>query len=145
MARKLTYVDPLSKEQRSTLMSKIRARGNQSTEMVVERILLANGLRGWVKHPKSVFGAPDFYFQQYKLAVFVDGCFWHGCPKCNRRTPRTRSNFWRGKIAQNCRRDERVRRKLRREGLHTIRIWEHELGDTRWFKRVWTTLNRLRG
>jgi DNA mismatch endonuclease (patch repair protein) len=143
MAGRLKRVDPLSKEQRSALMSKVRGQGNESTEMFVERILLTNRVRGWVKHPKNILGAPDFYFRRHRLALFVDGCFWHGCPICDRRTPTARSDFWGGKIAQNRRRDDRVRRKLRRQGLHTIRIWEHDVRKGKWLKRVQAFLKKL--
>ncbi|SRR5579885_758628 len=143
MAGRLKRVDPLSKEQRSALMSKVRGQGNESTEMFVERVLLENRVRGWVKHPKNILGAPDFYFRRHRLALFVDGCFWHACPKCGRRTPAARSDFWRRKIDQNRRRDERVRRKLRRQGSHAIRIWEHDVKDGKWLKRIQVLLKKL--
>jgi DNA mismatch endonuclease (patch repair protein) len=135
--------DSLTKAERSAHMAKVRSRGNRSTEQVVEEVLEGAKIRGWVKHPEEVFGRPDFYFQRIRLALFVDGCFWHGCPKCDRRTPTTRSEFWRQKIGQNRRRDERVRRTLRRRGLHAIRVWEHDLGDTKWLKRLRATLRKL--
>src|ERR1700681_2912653 len=101
-------VDSLSCNERSRLMAKVRGHGNRSTEGEVERVFRESQIRGWVKHPKDIVGRPDFYFRRVKLAVFVDGCFWHACPKCDRRTPATRSGFWRRKIAGNCRRDEKV-------------------------------------
>lgn len=135
--------DSLTKAERSAHMAKVRSLENRSTEQVVEEALKRAKIRGWVKHPKEILGRPDFYFQKTRLALFVDGCFWHACPKCNRRTPRTRSAFWQHKIAQNRRRDERVRRKLQRDGFHAIRVWEHELRSQRWLKRVREKLRSL--
>ena len=128
--------DPLTKAERSELMSKVRSRGNQSTEMAVEGVLYASAIRGWIKHPEDVPGRPDFYFSHLKLAVFVDGCFWHACPKCERRTPRSRRHFWADKIDENRRRDRRVRSQLRRLGIRTIRIWEHSAASGNWLPRL---------
>jgi DNA mismatch endonuclease (patch repair protein) len=136
--------DSLTKAERSAHMAKVRGKGNRSTELVVEEAFKGSKIRGWVKHPQEIIGRPDFYFPRTRLALFVDGCFWHACPKCGRRIPTARSEFWRRKIAQNRRRDEKVRRELRRQGLHAIRIWEHELGDRKWLKRVLATLKKLR-
>jgi DNA mismatch endonuclease (patch repair protein) len=136
--------DTLTKAERSAHMAKVRGKGNRSTELVVEEAFMGSRVRGWVKHPQNIIGRPDFYFRRVKLALFVDGCFWHACPKCDRRTPAARSDFWRRKIAQNRRRDEKVRRGLRRQGLHAIRIWEHELRDRKWLRRVRAKLKNLR-
>jgi DNA mismatch endonuclease (patch repair protein) len=135
--------DLLTKAERSAHMAKVRGKGNRSTELVVEETLMGSRIRGWVKHPQNIIGRPDFYFRRAKLALFVDGCFWHACPKCDRRTPTTRSDFWRRKIAQNRRRDGRVRRELRKQGVHAIRIWEHELRDGKWLTRIRGALKKL--
>lgn len=87
--------DPLSKTERSARMSKVRSNGNRSTESRVELALTKAGVQGWEKHHKEVLGKPDFFFPQYQLALFVDGCFWHSCPVCKRRIPTSRSEFWR--------------------------------------------------
>src|SRR5262245_24767070 len=110
-------IDPLSPAQRSSLMGRVRASGNASTEQRVEAALMAAGLRGWIKHPHQILGKPDFYFPEFRTVVFVDGCFWHACPRCGRRTPRTRRAFWEGKIEENRVRDVRIRRNLRRAGF----------------------------
>ena len=73
-----------------------------------------------------MFGNPDFVFPKRKLSVFVDGCFWHGCPRHFIR-PRGNAAFWRRKIAANRARDRIVNRTLRRQGWEVLRIWEHEL------------------
>jgi DNA mismatch endonuclease (patch repair protein) len=134
--------DPLTKTERSTLMAKVKGRGNKSTEMVVCAALRRHRVSGWRRHPKNVFGRPDFYFPSQKLAVFVDGCFWHSCPKCGR-TPKTRVHFWASKIQNNHLRDIRVDRRLRNNGVMVLRIWEHEIATSseRWITRI---LNKLR-
>ena len=128
--------DPLTKPERSGQMSKVRSRGNRSTEMEVESLLLTFDIRGWVKHPNGVPGRPDFYFPRLSLAVFVDGCFWHSCPKCARNMPRARRQFWANKLDENRRRDRRVRSQLRRQGVRTMRIWEHSAGTSKWLPRL---------
>ena len=67
-----------------------------------------------------------FAFPKQKVAVFVDGCFWHGCPKCYTR-PKTNRPFWDRKLEDNMARDKRVNRQLRRQGWKVIRIWQHAL------------------
>lgn len=136
--------DPLTPAERSALMAKVRGVGSRSTEERVRLYLVDAGVSGWVSHPSGILGRPDFYFPELRLAVFIDGCFWHGCPKCKRNTPRTRAEFWSKKIAENRRRDGRVTRKLRGEGAHVIRIWEHELSDTWWQSRLKRMFTRLR-
>jgi DNA mismatch endonuclease (patch repair protein) len=129
-------VDPLTKQERSERMSRVRGTGNKSTELAVEKVLNQAGISGWVKHPTDVLGRPDFYFPECRLAVFVDGCFWHACPRCARRTPVARQDFWSAKIDENRRRDERTRRRLRRDGFHVMRVWEHEAAGLRWLSRL---------
>jgi len=124
-------------------MAKVRSLGNMSTEQTVEKGLVTRRIRGWVKHPKDIVGRPDFYFPRYRLAVFVDGCFWHACPTCKRRTPRTRSRFWAKKISANRQRDLRIRRRLWALGFHSMRIWEHDLKKDKWTGRLVRMLSRI--
>ena len=72
--------DVFSKSKRSEVMSRIRSRGNQATELALAKLFRRHKITGWRRNQK-VFGKPDFIFPKHKLAVFVDGCFWHGCPK----------------------------------------------------------------
>lgn len=141
--RIVSKTDPLSSEARSALMARVRGVGNKSTELRVESSLIEAGVTKWVKHPKHVQGRPDFYFPDQRMALFVDGCFWHACPQCARRTPGTRSTFWQNKIDGNRRRDNRIRRKLRAEGFHVARVWEHDLRSGTWLKRVQSMLRRI--
>lgn len=136
-------VDPLNRAERSALMSRVRTGGNQSTEGRVEAALRAATIEGWHKHPKGVLGTPDFFFPHHRLALFVDGCFWHGCPTCKRNMPTTRAEFWRSKIERNRRRDNRVHRQLRQQGYHVMRVWEHDLKRDSWLKRLRAMLRRV--
>lgn len=119
---KFAGVDP----KRSRMMGKIRSKGNRSTEQLFRLALVRAGVRGWVLHSKSVLGTPDFYFTRSRVAVFIDGCFWHGCGRCGH-IPRTRTAFWRMKIERNQTRRTRVVRELKKHGIRTVRVWEHEL------------------
>ncbi len=71
-------------------------------------------------------GKPDFVFPKYRLAIFVDGCFWHGCPRCYKE-PKVNTEFWREKIRRNILRDRRTLLLLRKKGWHVMRFWEHSL------------------
>jgi DNA mismatch endonuclease (patch repair protein) len=106
-------------------MSKIRGAGNKDTELRLIQIFRANGITGWRRGSKLP-GKPDFVFPKLKTAVFVDGCFWHGCPKHGTK-PRNRAAFWVAKLTGNKARDRRVNRTLRGHGWVVLRIWEHEL------------------
>jgi DNA mismatch endonuclease, patch repair protein len=111
---------------RSKTMRAIRGSGNRTTEMRLRSALVRLGLRGWLLHPQAVPGHPDLVFPRPKLAIFVDGCFWHGCPTCGH-VPKTNRAFWEAKIAGNRRRDVRNAKVLRRRGYSVLRIREHDL------------------
>ena len=128
---------------RSRIMSAIRGQGNASTEKRMATILRRHGLSGWRRHQK-LSGSPDFAFLAERLALFVDGCFWHGCPRCYRE-PKQNTEFWREKIARNVTRDKRVARQLRRQGWGVLRFWEHALkNEDRVASRVGRALLRKR-
>ena len=134
--RTLTRVDPLSPTERSERMSRVRNRANRSTEATVAVRLTEVGLNGWIQNDAAIVGRPDFHFPASRIVVFVDGCFWHGCPHCRRRTPRNNRAFWLKKIADNCRRDNRVRRSLRNRGYKVLRVWEHAARAGSWINRL---------
>jgi DNA mismatch endonuclease (patch repair protein) len=117
--------DIWSPQKRSEVMSLIRGKGNKETEHALLTLLKQNKITGWRRH-LPLPGKPDFAFPKEKVAVFVDGCFWHGCPKCYTR-PKTNRKFWDKKREDNMARDRRVDRQLRREGWKVIRIWQHSL------------------
>src|ERR1700730_4663501 len=118
-------MDHVSKQVRSKIMAAVRSRGNTTTELPLAKILWTAGLRGYRKHWR-VAGRPDFAWPGRKIAVFVDGCFWHGCSKC-KYLPRTNIEFWKNKIENNRARDKRRRRRVRAEGWTVLYFWEHEV------------------
>jgi DNA mismatch endonuclease (patch repair protein) len=122
---------------RSEVMSLIRGKGNKETEQTLLALLKRDKITGWRRH-LPLPGKPDFAFRKQKVAVFVDGCFWHGCPKCYTR-PKTNRKFWDKKRDDNMDRDRRVNRQLGRQGWKVIRIWQHSLK-----KFPTTCLNRIR-
>jgi len=111
---------------RSKIMSAIPGRGARSTERAFSMALARGGIGGWRVHPAGLPAKPDFYFPDIRLAIFVDGCFWHGCPRCGH-VPTKNRPFWSLKLALNKARDRRDNSRLRRAGIKVIRIWEHEL------------------
>ena len=106
-------------------MRAVRSRDNKVTELALARIFRQQKVSGW-RRRIPVTGSPDFVFLKGKLAVFVDGCFWHGCPM-HCRMPKGNRADWTRKIAGNKARDRFVGRALRRQRWRVVRIWEHEL------------------
>lgn len=130
-------MDFLTKQRRSSLMSRIRSHGNAATELRLVRLLKHSDIAGWRRHYRLI-GKPDFVFQKFRLAVFVDGCFWHGCPRCYSE-PKSNRAFWRRKIAANRKRAVSVKRELQKSGWRVFRIWQHELkrkNETRLLARL---------
>jgi DNA mismatch endonuclease (patch repair protein) len=117
--------DIWTKAKRSEVMSRIKGRGNKDTELRLIGILKNHHITGWRRN-WPLEGKPDFVFPKLKLAVFVDGCFWHGCPLHATR-PKSNSAFWETKLARNQARDRYVTRALHVKGWKVLRIWEHEL------------------
>ena len=117
--------DVFSKAKRSEVMSRIRGSGNKSTELKLMRLMRRNGIKGW-RRRVNIFGKPDFVFKKERLCIFVDGCFWHSCPKCYS-PPKQNADFWLNKIEGNRARDKQVSRKLRSEDWSVCRIYECSL------------------
>jgi DNA mismatch endonuclease (patch repair protein) len=133
-------MDSLTKEARSQLMSRVRGRGNKSTELVLVHCLRRGHLHGWRRHVQML-GTPDFVFRKGRLCVFVDGCFWHGCPKCYR-PPKSQKRFWSEKVQRNRKRDKRITRELTKVGWRVLRIRECQLktNPDRCLKRIGAAL-----
>lgn len=117
--------DIWSKTKRSEVMSLIRSRGNKATELRLIEIFRQYGIAGWRRNQK-LLGKPDFTFRRERVVVFVDGCFWHGCPRCYKR-PASNRECWDNKIANNRQRDRLVNRELKLLGWHVVRVWQHQL------------------
>ena len=122
---------------RAQLMSRVRSRGNETTEKRLASLLRRAGLIGWRRH-RSLPGRPDFVWPRLRVAVFVDGCFWHGHDCGKNISPKTNSDAWQTKIRGNKARDRRVTRLLRDRGWLVLRIWECRLSrqPTRCIRRI---------
>lgn len=134
--------DVFSPTKRSDVMSRIRGKGNKSTELALAAAFRRTGVKGWRRHVviKQPLGPrvaeregkaqlvvrPDFVFGREKVAVFVDGCFWHSCP-LHAKVPESNREFWVHKLSRNVERDKFVDRELKKAGWKVWRIWEHEL------------------
>ena len=127
-------MDPLTPAQRSERMSRVRSSGNASTELRLIQLFRQHGITGW-RRKVPLPGRPDFVFRAARLAVFVDGCFWHGCPK-HKRLPKSRPDFWAPKLERNRQRDREVNRTLRGKGWTVVRIWECSLRTDRSIKAL---------
>lgn len=130
MERKLAKLLPLGRfenvtHERSKTMGAIRSKNNKTTERALRMALIRSQIKGWNLHA-DLPGKPDFYFPRQRLAVFVDGCFWHRCPNCGH-IPKTRVEFWAAKFERNRYRARKVSRQLRSNGIRVLRFWEHEL------------------
>jgi DNA mismatch endonuclease, patch repair protein len=118
-------VDVFSPSRRSEIMAKIKGRENRSTELRLIHILREFKIRGW-RRRAAIFGSPDFVFPKARMAVFVDGCFWHGCP-LHGSLPASNRFFWMRKLDRNRERDRLVGQELKKAGWVVLRIWQHEL------------------
>src|SRR3954452_11629678 len=116
-------MDVLTPAQRSTCMARIRGR-NTKPEMALRTALWSLGLRYRLHY--SIPGKPDVVFPRQRVAVFVDGCFWHGCPE-HSVNPKTNASFWRNKLDGNIERDQRTSASLESLGWTVLRFWEHEI------------------
>jgi len=129
--------DVFTQAKRSEVMSRIRGHGNKDTELALMILFRRHGITGW-RRRLPVFGKPDFVFPKQRVTVFVDGCFWHACPKHSTK-PRNNAAFWAKKLAANQARERRVNRTLCQSGWRVVRIWEHDLA-----KRGEACIRRIR-
>lgn len=119
-------MDKISKEQRSRNMAAIRSIGNLTTEAEFVKLLRMHKITGWRRHPKETYGSPDFLFPKEKIALFVDGCFWHGCKK-HYIIPKSNKRYWKQKIERNKARDLTVSVFYKDKGWKMFRTWEHNI------------------
>lgn len=119
--------------QRSYNMSRIRSRDTKP-EILLRKALWKEGFRYTLKN-KDVPGKPDLVFRKQKIVIFVDGCFWHRCPK-HFVEPANNADFWEKKIQSNVGRDKKINRELKKSGWTIVRIWEHDLKKDQYIKVV---------
>jgi len=131
-------VDTFSKAERSRIMASVKSRNTKSTELRFISILKDKGIASWRRN-YPLTGNPDFVFPHLKVAVFIDGCFWHGClSHC--RMPSSNIKYWNDKIENNKIRDKKTTMALKMKGWQVIRIWEHEIKSGRLNRK----LNRIK-
>lgn len=122
----------------SKIMSKIKAK-NTKPEIIFRKALWKDGLKGYRIHWKKVAGKPDIAFPGRKIAIFINGCFWHRCPKCNPPFPNTHQDFWKNKFQKNKERDKKKINDLQEDGWKVIVIWECKIK-----KNINECLNRIK-
>lgn len=127
--------DNLTPEDRRKTMRAVKGKGTQ-LERRLFSMLAGMGVRGWKKNVGAIPGKPDAAFLQRRVAIFVDGCFWHGCPYCKRRLPRANRGYWKRKIQRNVVNARLYNRRLRAQGWTILRIWEHELSGATKMQRI---------
>ena len=120
--------DTFTKKERSEIMRKVKSSRNKSTELKLIQFFKENGISGWQRNFK-LYGKPDFVFPKQRLAIFVDGCFWHG-HDCRNTKPKANADYWETKINRNKNRDVEVTETLTNKNWTVIRIWECELKNT---------------
>jgi len=135
--------DVFSEAQRSAVMSKVRSTGNKSTELRLIKLFRSAGITGWRRN-YPVKGKPDFVFTKHRIAIFVDGCFWHG-HDCRNTRPDKNSEYWKEKRERNMHRDIEITAAFQRRGWTVVRIWECELKkakETETLERVKSTIDK---
>ena len=116
--------DKITKTQRSYIMSQIRGTRTKP-ELIVKENIDGRKLR---YQPKGIPERPDFANKSKKIALFIDGCFWHKCPRCYK-PPKSNKKYWKAKVERNTKRDIYVNRKMKKEGWNVIRFWEHQVKE----------------
>jgi DNA mismatch endonuclease, patch repair protein len=119
-------VDNLKPEDRRKTMQAVKSKRTKLEKRLFS-MLAGMGLNGWKQNACTVIGKPDVVFFDQKIAIFVDGCFWHGCPICRRKLPQTNFEYWERKISRNIELAKSYDQQLRNNGWTVIRIWDHEI------------------
>ena len=131
-------MDVLSKKQRSYCMSCVKSK-NTKIEDTFRNYIRSKGIRGYRIGRKNVTGKADLYFGKTKVAVFIDGCFWHKCPVCLS-IPSSNYKFWDEKLNKNVARDSKVNDTLEAMGVTVLRFWGHDVKKD--VKKCYTRLRK---
>ena len=118
-------MDRITPEQRSKVMSSIRAKSRVEDKVAHE--LFTRGLR-YRRNNRKLLGTPDISIQKYKVVIFIDSCFWHSCPIHGNR-PKTNTEYWEKKLDRNIEKAKEVNAYYEAHGWHIMRVWEHELKE----------------
>ena len=117
-----------AKVETSWVMSANRAK-NTKPELILRKAICSNGMRGYRLHWKKAPGRPDISFPGKRVAIFVNGCFWHRCPLCKLPIPKSNSSFWNDKFKKNIKRDKSKVALLKQNGWKVLTVWECEIKD----------------
>ena len=130
--------DAFSKKTRSRIMSRIRSK-NTEPEIALKKLLKG----AYFRYQPKAYGKPDFALKNKRIAIFIDGCFWHKCPICYKK-PKSNVAYWIPKIKRNVQRAKEVENKLKKEGWKVVRIWEHEVMSKKknYIRKVKALLNK---
>ncbi|MCY8698783.1 very short patch repair endonuclease [Bacillus spizizenii] len=126
-------MDNVSKEKRSNTMKAVKSK-NTKIEKVVSKEIWRRGIR-FRKNVKNLKGKPDIAIKKYKIVIFIDSCFWHGCP-LHGRIPKSNVEFWNNKIKRNIERDKSINQYYTRKGWNILRIWEHDLNKKKFSQTI---------
>ncbi len=118
--------DTVSEKKRSEIMKANKPKGNKSTELKLIQLFKKLNMKGWRRNYQILGSKPDFIFPKKRIAIFADGCFWHG-HNCRNLTPKQNSEYWQKKIENNRIRDKQINERLERKGWKVIRVWECEI------------------
>ncbi|KKR78012.1 MAG: mismatch endonuclease Vsr protein [Candidatus Nomurabacteria bacterium GW2011_GWA2_40_9] len=113
--------DTFSKKKRSQIMSKVKSK-ETNLELCFRKLLIGYRFR----YQPKVFGKPDFALKKLKIAIFIDSCFWHKCPK-HFRKPNSNISYWKPKINRNVERAKEVNKQFKKDGWIVFRFWEHDI------------------
>ncbi|WP_439024603.1 very short patch repair endonuclease [Bacillus halotolerans] len=126
-------MDNVSKEKRSNTMKAVKSK-NTKIEKVVSKEIWGRGIR-FRKNVKNLKGKPDIAIKKYKIVIFIDSCFWHGCP-LHGRIPKSNVEFWNNKIKRNIERDKSINQYYTKKGWNILRIWEHDLNKKKFSQTI---------
>lgn len=136
-------MDNLSSEQRTKAMAAVKSEGTKLERQFIEP-LLERGFGSFEFHADDLPGKPDLVERNARIAIFLDSCFWHGCPE-HLRMPESNQDYWEKKISRNKRRDREVNRELEEQGWLVKRIWGHSIKKERarkwWLTRIETLVS----
>jgi DNA mismatch endonuclease (patch repair protein) len=118
--------DTISPKKRSEIMKANKPKGNKSTEQKLIKLFKEFSIKGWRRNYKIANAFPDFVFLKKKVAIFADGCFWHG-HNCRTLRPKTNRKYWDEKIKKNRERDKDIKERIEAKGWKVVRIWECEI------------------
>ena len=118
---------PIPKSENTSKVMSANKCKNTKPELILQKALIETGIPNFTTHIKEIPGRPDIAYPDRKVAIFVHGCFWHHCPKCNPSLPKSNTEFWKNKFEKNKLRDEKKIKLLKKEGWLVLVFWEHEI------------------